>query len=481
MVLDVIVVLLYLAAMIGVGWIGMRRARTTEDYLVAGRRLGPGFYMGTLSAVVLGGASTIGTAALGYRFGISGMWLVVMLGLGIIVLSAFLAGPLTRLGVYTVSQMLELRYQASARLITGVLMSIYALMIAVTSTIAIGSVVDVMFGIPRIPAILIGGGIVVLYSVIGGMWSLTLTDIVQFLIMTVGVFLILLPLAIGQAGGLEGMHAALPASYFDLGAIGFDRIFTYFLIYFFGILIGQDIWQRIFTARSASVARIAGIGAGIYTLFYGLAIALIGAAGKVFLPDLESADSAFAAITQNALPAGLRGLVLAAALAAIMSTASAGLLASSTLLLEDLYERFFKREAGEHLAANRRATLLVGVAVLIIACLVNDVIGALTVAYNLLVGGLLVPIIGAFVWRRATGAGALAAIATGGAVVVIFMLKDGLLADSPIYFGLLASLVAYIVVSLRTTPTSEQQLAAWEQRLEGKGATDQAAPAPAFH
>ena len=143
MVLDIIVVLIYLAAMVAVGWIGMRRARTTEDYLVAGRRLGPGFYMGTLSAVVLGGASTIGTAALGYRFGISGMWLVVMLGLGIIVLSAFLAGPLTRLGVYTVSQMLELRYQASARLITGVLMSIYALMIAVTSTIAIGSMYSV--------------------------------------------------------------------------------------------------------------------------------------------------------------------------------------------------------------------------------------------------------------------------------------------------------------------------------------------------
>ena len=93
------------------------------------------------------------------------------------------------------------------------------------------------------------------------------------------------------------MQAALPASYFDLGAIGIDRIVTYFLIYFFGILIGQDIWQRIFTARSASVARNAGIAAGVYCLLYGLVVATIGAAGKVFLPDLENADSAFAAIT----------------------------------------------------------------------------------------------------------------------------------------------------------------------------------------
>jgi solute:Na+ symporter, SSS family len=396
-------------------------------------------------------------------------------------LSALFAGRLTRLGVYTVSQMLELRYQASSRLITGIIMSTYALMIAVTSTIAIGTVVDVLFGIPRIVAILIGGGIVVLYSVIGGMWSLTLTDIVQFLIMTVGIFLILLPLTIGHAGGFEAMQLALPPSYFDLDAIGIDRIFTYFLIYFFGILIGQDIWQRVFTARSDRIARNAGIAAGIYCLLYGLAVALIGAAGKVFLPELENTDSAFAAIVQQALPAGVRGLVLAAALAAIMSTASAGLLASSTLLLEDIYERFFKHEAGEHVTANRTATLLVGIVVLILACLVNDVIAALTVAYNLLVGGLLVPIIGALLWRRATGTGALAAIAAGGAVVVIFMLTDGLLADTPIYFGLLASLVAFVAVSLLTTPTPEEQLAAWEQRLEGKGVTGGPAAAAAFH
>src|ERR671919_2458517 len=100
-VLDYLIMLIYFAVMIGAGYWGLRRARSADDYLVAGRRLGPAMYVGTLSAVVLGGASTIGGVSLGYQYGISGMWLVFMLGLGIIALAVLLASRLTRLGVYT--------------------------------------------------------------------------------------------------------------------------------------------------------------------------------------------------------------------------------------------------------------------------------------------------------------------------------------------------------------------------------------------
>ncbi len=72
--LDYVVIALYFAVMIGAGYIGLRRARSADDYLVAGRRLGYPMYIGTLSAVVLGGASTIGGVSLGYQYGISGMW-----------------------------------------------------------------------------------------------------------------------------------------------------------------------------------------------------------------------------------------------------------------------------------------------------------------------------------------------------------------------------------------------------------------------
>ena len=434
MLLDYLIMLVYALAMLGLGWYGMRKAKSQSDFLVAGRRLGPGLYLGTMAAVVLGGASTIGTVKLGYQFGLSGLWLVFMLGLGIIVLSLVFSRQIARLRVFTVTQVLEQRYQASSRLI--------------------GGVTEVVFGIPRIPAILCGGGIVIVYSVIGGMWSLTLTDIIQFVIKTVGIFLVLLPLSIDGAGGLARMQEVLPAGFFDLGHIGLDTILTYFLLYFFGALIGQDIWQRVFTARSETVVRYAGLGAGVYCMLYGAACALIGAAARVLLPDLAVPENAYAEITREVLAPGLRGLVVAAALSAIMSTASGCLLAAATVLQEDIYARFLRPGTTSDIRLSRCITLLMGVAMLVLACLVNDVIAALSIAYNLLVGGLLVPIVGALLWRRASPQGAIASIVAGCLAVIACMARDGLLANSPIVYGLLASLATFVAVSLATRPAA---------------------------
>ena len=96
------------------------------------------------------------------------------------------------------------------------------------------------------------------------------------------------------------------------------------------------VWQRVFTARSPGIARWGGVAAGLYCLLYAVAGALIGSAAKVILPNLATPDNAFAQVTKAALPAGLTGLVLAAALAAVMSTASATLLAASTILANDV-------------------------------------------------------------------------------------------------------------------------------------------------
>jgi len=419
--------------------------------------------------VVLGGASTIGGVALGYDNGISGMWLVFWIGMGVIALGILMSTRLSRLGVYTVSEMLENRYGAASRLISAIIIAAYALMIAVTSTIAIGTVFNVVLPLSPSVAILVAGGIVVAYSVAGGMWSITLTDIIQFCIMTVGIFFLLLPLSIAAAGGLSAMQEALPASYFDLTAIGWQTIFTYFLLFFFGLMIGQDIWQRVFTARSPEIARWGSVAAGVYCLLYALAGALVGTAARVILPDIQ-ADNAFARIATDALPVGITGLVLAAALAAVMSTASAGLLASSTILANDVYAGFVARGEHNKVLVSRVTTLLVGIVVLVISLIVSDVVGALTVAYDLLSGALFVPIVGALFWRRATAAGALASMATGSVVVVIFMVLDGLFANTPIIWGMLASLVVFVVVSLLTPRPSEERMRTWERRLTGSGA-----------
>lgn len=449
MLLDISVVLAYALAMLLLGWYGMRRARNQEEFLVAGRNLGPACYLGTMAATVLGGAATVGTVRLGYVHGLSGFWLCAMLGGGILVLNLFLAKPLLKLRIYTVTQVLERRYTPLARQASAAIMFVYALMLSVVSVLAMGTVIQVLFELPFWSAILLGGSVVVIYSSIGGIWSLTLTDIVQFVIKTAGLMFVLLPICLTRVGGWDALVAKLPASAFALTTLGYDTIFTYFLIYFFGILIGQDIWQRVFTARSEGVARVAGSLAGVYCVIYGLVGALIGMCARVLLPDLADANNAFAAIVRSALPDGIRGLVIAAALAAMMSTASAGLLAASTTLTEDLLPRLRGGRAST-LGMARFFTLLTGLAVLAIALLVNDVIGALTLAYNLLVGGILVPLLGAILWPRATTAGALASMLLGSGAAIVFMLKDGLEANTPIYFSLGLSLVSFVVVSLLT-------------------------------
>lgn len=476
MALDYTVIALYLLGMLAMGWWGMRRARSKSDFLVAGRRLGPALYSGTMAAVVLGGASTIGGVGLGYKYGLSGAWMVVTIGLGLLALSVFFSARIARLKVYTVSEMLDLRYGGRAGVISGVVMWAYTLMLAVTSTIAYASIFDVLFDMNRTLAIVLGGSIVVAYSTLGGMWSITLTDMVQFVVKTIGVLLLLLPIAVVKAGGFAELRAELPTSYFDPLGIGGETIFTYVLIYTFGMLIGQDIWQRVFTARTDRTARWGGTVAGTYCLAYAVAGAVIGTAAKYLYPDLANADDAFATVVKAELPVGVRGLVLAAALAAVMSTSSGALIACATVANNDIWARLrgtAGRPAGtthDEVKGNRAFILVMGVAVILAAIALNDVVEALTVAYNLLVGGLLVPILGGLLWRRGTAQGALAAVAVGGLTVTVLMATHGILANEPIYYGLLSSLAAYVIVSLLTPATDPAVLHAWRERLAGRAA-----------
>ncbi|MDV5145816.1 sodium:solute symporter [Streptomyces sp. SBC-4] len=473
MAVDYAVIALYLAGMLAMGWWGMRRAKSKSEFLVAGRRLGPWMYSGTMAAIVLGGASTIGGVGLGYKYGLSGAWMVFAIGLGLLALSVFFSARIARLKVYTVSEMLDLRYGGRAGVISGVVMWAYTLMLAVTSTIAYATIFDVLFDLPRTVAIVLGGTIVVAYSTLGGMWSITITDMVQFVVKTIGVLLLLLPIAVVKAGGFAEMKAALPTSYFEPLGIGGETIFTYVLIYTFGMLIGQDIWQRVFTARTDKVAKWGGTVAGTYCLAYALAGAVIGTAAKVLYPNLPSADDAFATIVKDELPMGVRGLVLAAALAAVMSTSSGALIACATVANNDIWSRLRGTLSGakddhDEVKGNRLFILIMGIAVIVIAIALNDVVQALTVAYNLLVAGLLVPILGGLLWRRGTVQGALAAVTVGGLAVIGLMWAYGILANEPVYYGLLASLAAYVIVSLATRPTDAAVLAHWRARLAGQ-------------
>ena len=492
-----VIVAAYLAAMLLFGWWGKSRTKNSSDYLVAGRRLGPFLYTGTMAAVVLGGASTVGGVGLGYKWGISGMWLVVAIGAGVILLSLAFAPTLQRLKVFTVSQMLTLRYGSkSATNTSGIVMLAYTLMLCATSTSAYATIFVVLFGWEKWLAIAIGGAIVVVYSTIGGMWSITLADQVQFVIKTVGIFCLMLPFALNAAGGMDGIRERVDAEFFSFTGIGLQSIITYFVIYTLGLLIGQDIWQRVFTAKSPKVARWGGTTAGIYCIIYGAAGAVIGMAAKVALPDIIGADTnkdvVYAEVATELLPVAVGGLVMAAAVAAMMSTASGALIAAATVARTDVtpfVASWFGKsisvnsdENPEHdVRANRIWVLVLGIVTVSLAILVDDVVAALTIAYDILVGGLLVAIIGGLLWKRGNGIGAAASMAAGTLVTLGTMIIleiqaeqkfDGVYANEPIYFGLIASAVTFIVISSLTRPTPTQVIEHWNQRVAGTAAVE---------
>ena len=492
--LNTVIVVAYLAGMLAFGWWGKSRTRNVSDYLVAGRRLGPLFYTGTMAAVVLGGASTVGGVGLGYTYGISGMWLVVAIGAGVLLLSLLFASTLQKLKIYTVSQMLTLRYGVRSTQVSSIVMLAYTLMLCATSTGAYATIFVVLFGWERWAAIAVGGAVVLVYSTIGGMWSITLADMVQFIIKTVGVFALMLPFTFNAAGGLDGIRERVGAEFFSITGIGAQSIITYFVVYTLGLLIGQDIWQRVFTARTPLIARWGGTAAGIYCILYGVAGALIGMAASVVLPAVASKDDVYADVAISILPVGIGGLVLAAAVAAMMSTASGALIAAATVARADVvpFVAGWFRSRGtepasetpenpEHAVAQNRAWVLgLGLVAIGLAIAVQDVVAALTIAYDILVGGLLVSILGGLTWKRGTGFGAALSMAAGTLVTLGTMAfleinaeqqYDGIYANEPIYFGLLASALAYLAGSLLTARTDSTVMRAWEERVAGRGSS----------
>ncbi|WP_028399293.1 sodium:solute symporter [Ectobacillus panaciterrae] len=448
--IDIIEVLLYFALLIIVGVIGSKRAKTSEDYALAGRNLGFFMYLGCLAAVILGGASTIGTASLGYKFGISGAWFVFSIGLGIAVLGLFFITKISKYKVLTISELLGKRYNERARLISGVVAAIYTLMVSVTQVIGIGTIFNVLLGWDLKITMVLGGGIVVFYTILGGMWSVTVTDIIQFVVKTTGVFFIMLPISLSHAGGWKALTATLPANYFDLSNMGYDKIFQYFMLYTLGMVVSQDIWQRIFTAKTAKISKWGAIFAGAYSVAYAVALSIIGMCGVILLPNLADPQNVFAHMAISILPHGVLGIILAAVCSALMSTSSGTLLASSTIITNDLLKQHVLKNISDKqlVFVSRVTTLTVGLLAIVFALWIQNILVALDVAYAILSGAIFVPTVMGFFWKRATAKAGFYSIIVSTIVVLGGLAVEGLSATNPILYGIAAGVVVMCVTTL---------------------------------
>jgi SSS family solute:Na+ symporter len=451
-ILDTFVLLLYFGLLIIVGIIGIKKAKSEKDFVLAGSRLGYFSHVGCLAAVIIGGAATMGSTSLGYDFGISGFWFVSMMGLGIAALGLFVVNKIGSYKVFTISQLLGKRFGEGTQLISAIVTAIYTLMIVVTQVIGMGNVIHVLLGWSIIPSMLIGGGIVLFYTILGGMWSITLTDIIQFAVMTIGVFFIMLPYSVHSVGGLTTLFNRVPASHHSLVNIGWNRIFQYFLLYFFGLIVSQDIWQRVFTAKNQKVMKSSAVSAGLYSVFYALALSIVGMCAFVLLPHLENSQTAFTSLALKILPPGLLGLVLASVCSALMSNASGAIFASATLITHDIIRVYIKENMTDKdiIKTSRIVTLGLGVLSIIFSIWIQNILVALDMAYAILSGAIFIPLVIGLYWKRVTSKAAFYAIIASSLVIFISFMIYGIASTLPIIFGLITGIIVIVGVTLLT-------------------------------
>jgi len=449
-ILDTFVLLLYFGVLMIIGIIGVKKAKSEKDFVLAGSRLGYYSHVGCLAAVIIGGAATMGSTSLGYNFGVSGLWFVSMMGFGIAALGLFVVNKIGGYEVFTISQLLGKRFGEGTQLISAIVTAIYTLMVVVTQVIGMGNVIHVLLGWSLIPSMIIGGGIVLFYTTLGGMWSITLTDIIQFIVMTIGVFFIMFPFSVNSVGGLTALFSSVPEAHLSLTNIGWDRIFQYFLLYFFGLMVSQDIWQRVFTARNQKVAKRSAISAGLYSVLYGLVLSIVGMCALVLLPNLGDSQVAFTSLALEILPPGLLGLVLASVCSALMSNASGAIFASATLITNDIIKVYVKKDMTDKDIINTSRIVILGLGVLaiIFSVWIQNILVALDMAYAILSGAIFVPLIIGLYWKRVTSKAAFYSIIASSLVIFISFIIFGITSTQPIIYGLITGLVVIVGFTL---------------------------------
>ena len=445
---DIVIVICYMLILIGVGIWTARKTKTTEDFMVAGRSIGIWRFTAAMAACVIGGSLTMGSSTLAYEHGIGAIWLGGICALSIFLLSLFLRTKLSDMRILSAAEGFGVFYGPYARILSALVMMIYMFMVGVVQVVAVGTIMNVMFGWSTQVSMLIGGVVVLAYIVIGGMWAVTYTDIFQFLIMTAGVCIICPLMAIHGVGGFSAFVEAAPKTHLDITNLGAARIVAYIFLYTPGFLVGQDIWQRAFTAKNPGIARKGTALAALYIFLYTVALIIIGICLVIAMPGLENPDLAFATATTSFTPVGIRGVIMAAAMAAVMSTASSEIMGTATVAYNDLISNYKENITEKQgIMITRIIAIIVGLLAIVCALWIQSVLVALDVAYAFISGCVFVPLVFAFLLKKVSAKAGLLSLLGSFVTVIIFMVKDGLAATTPIMFGMLVSAVIFFVVT----------------------------------
>jgi SSS family solute:Na+ symporter len=405
--------------MILIGIIVMTRNRKASDFLVAGRKLNLPFTVATLSAVQIGAGIILGGSSKGASMGIwPGMWYSLGCGGGLIVAGILVAGKLRQKESFVPLDFFESRYGSNKwiRLWAWISNVPSLLGIFVAQLLACGNILS-GFGIPFYKGVIICAMVILIYSTLGGLWGIVLTDVIQTTIIMISIPVIcIVSLSLLKAYNIS------PGVIFSTPFIppGTFTKFIYLVIPFLiAISVSYDAFLRYQAAKDAKTARLGCIIAGIIVIFIGILTSAVGAAAKLLYPQIS--EGVFSFMVIKSLNPVIAGVVISAVLGAAMSSASGLLIALGATFSRDLYNRFLHPEASlDELpfskTISRLAIAFSVVAGILLSFKITDILDAIIIFNYPYMGSLLIPLLAGVLWKGATRKGAVSAIFAGGII-----------------------------------------------------------------
>lgn len=405
---------IYCALMLFIGWWASRKVKGMHDFLVAGRRLPLWMATATLLATWFGAGSSMGVAGTVYESGLTGV-LADPFGaaLSLILAGVFIVGLLRKKGCMTVTDIISRRYGEGA----GIYASMWMIPVYVgwlgAQLKGLGTILNMLTGMNVATGTWLGAAVVLVYTCAGGMWAVTLTDVVQVAIIIFGL-LVLLPGAVDLAGGADALLKSLSPQ--DLSLLPQNVSNVNDVVYYIGswivmglgCMVGQDLVQRSLASKDDRIAVSSSVISGFFYMVLGLIPIVIGFSARVVFSKygVTGTDVSnqvlprMALIVLGNIHPVLLTVFISALVAAIMSSADSSLLAGASLMcnnvLEPLSPDFMKRHM---LAATRITTVLFTVIALyfalnvesIYALMINSWISQLVVVFIPVVMALYVP------------------------------------------------------------------------------------------
>lgn len=358
--------IIFCAMMIGIGlyYSGKDACSSSDDYILAGRNAPLILVVGSYFATSVSTGSLVGYAGMGFSNGLAGYWSAGCFMVATMWAGIWIVPRLRRSGVTTIPELFG-KYFGPQHRITAVILCLCRDLGVIASTVLVLSQIFInLFGMNLWLATLITSGVIIIFTVSGGMWAVLVTDTIQAIIIALGT-IIMVPLGIKAIGGFDAFVVQIPTTHNNVFSVGLTQTLGWFMIGLFTSLANQTILQRGLAAKDDRTAKLAFFWGGLVTLFWFLLPFIIGIIARVLFPYSVASNSYY---DMSAL-FGPYGDVffMAVLLMAGMSTVSSNILTATSNISLDIYKRFINPKVGEKKMVTIQRILLV---VILMACIV---------------------------------------------------------------------------------------------------------------